>query len=271
MTEISLLPPFDALWAGRDPFVEVEALQGTVYRELAGRRTLQTTCGGMSVFVKIHRGVGWPEIFKNFLYARRPVLGARDEWRALHRLYELGVPTMEALAFGERGTNPAQRHSFIVTRDISPSESLDDHTRRWPDTPPDLRWKRLLIDRVADMVRTLHGGGVNHRDLYLCHFLLHMDPAPTPEAFQVSLIDLHRAQCRQEVPRRWRDKDLASLYFSAMEIGLTQRDFYRFLRRYFQRPLRAILAEETALFRYLGREGHRLLLRYRRKFAPGVA
>jgi heptose I phosphotransferase len=120
------------------------------------------------------------------------------------------------------------------------------------------------------MARSMHGGGVNHRDFYLCHFLLHLDPPPTPTALRLSLIDLHRAQCRAFTPRRWRDKDLAGLYFSALDIGLTRRDFLRFLRGYFARPLRDILRDETPLLRHLASEGERLLDRYQRKYAPGA-
>lgn len=268
MKTVSLLPPFDTLWAGKDPFVEVEGLRGQVFRELAGRRTLQTTCAGVSVFVKIHRGVGWREILKNWLYGRRPILGAGDEWQALQRLRERGFPTMEPLAYGERGWNPARRHSFIVTRELAPTESLEDHTRSWRGTPPPVGWKRALICRVAEMAAALHSAGVNHRDFYLCHFLLHLDPAPSPDSLRLSLIDLHRAQCRDQVPRRWRDKDLASLYFSALDIGLTRGDRFRFLRSYFARPLREIVAREAPLLRHMEQEGERLRLRYHRKFAP---
>jgi heptose I phosphotransferase len=91
----------------------------------------------------------------------------------------------------------------------------------------------------------MHQGGVNHRDFYLCHFLLHLDPPPTPEHFRLSLIDLHRAQLRARTPRRWRDKDLAALYFSVLDIGLTKRDLLRFLAAYFARPLRLLLREEA--------------------------
>ena len=67
------------------------------------------------------------------------------------------------------------------------------------------------------------------------------------------------------MPRRWRDKDLAGLYFSVLGIGLTQRDFLRFLRVYFARPLRAILREEAPLLRHLAQEGRRLQAKYARK------
>ena len=115
------------------------------------------------------------------------------------------------------------------------------------------------------MAGRMHRAGVNHRDFYLCHFLLHLEPQPTAQNLKLSLIDLHRAQSRTQVPRRWRDKDLAGLYFSALGIGLTQRDFLRFLRVYFARPLRAILREEAPLLRHLAQEGRRLQAKYARK------
>jgi heptose I phosphotransferase len=40
-------------------------LQGEVFRELEGRRTLRTEVAGRGYFVKIHRGAGWAEIVKN--------------------------------------------------------------------------------------------------------------------------------------------------------------------------------------------------------------
>ena len=38
--------PFRSLWAGEDPFVAVEALEGQVFRELDGRRTLRSEVAG---------------------------------------------------------------------------------------------------------------------------------------------------------------------------------------------------------------------------------
>lgn len=266
---VSLDEPFRTLWAGRDPFAAVEALQGEVFRELEARRTLRTEVAGRGYFVKIHRGVGWGEILKNLMCLRLPVLGAGNEWRAIKRLEQLGVDTMCGVAFGQRGSNPASQHSFIVTEELVPTISLEDYCRDWPANPPDVVLKRALLRRVAEMARRMHGGGVNHRDFYICHFLLHLDPVPSPANFKLSLIDLHRAQIRNKTPRRWRDKDLASLYFSALDIGLTQRDLLRFLRQYFDRPLRLILREEDTLLSYLSDEARRLQARYLRKYAEG--
>ena len=65
------------------------------------------------------------------------------------------------------------------------------------------------------------------------------------------------------MPRRWRVKDVASLYFSALDIGLTGRDVLRFLRAYFGQPLKAIVADQASLLRAVERKADKL---YRRDF-----
>jgi heptose I phosphotransferase len=262
--KLVLAEPFKALWAGRDPFEAVEGLQGVVYRELEARRTLRTEVAGNGYFVKIHRGIGWGEIFKNLLTAKLPVLGAGQEWAAIKRLQEAGVPTMTAVAYGERGSNPADQHSFIVTEELAPTVSLEDYSIDWLKSPPPPRLKRALIAEVARMTGMMHRAGVNHRDCYICHFLLHTDHEITPEHFKLSVIDLHRAQTRSRITRRWRDKDLAALYFSALGIGLTKRDKLRFLQGYFQQPLRQILRDEARLLGWLDGKANKLLDRKQR-------
>ncbi|MBA1192372.1 lipopolysaccharide core heptose(I) kinase RfaP [Pseudomonas entomophila] len=262
--KLILAEPFARLWAGRDPFEAVEGLQGVVYRELEARRTLRTEVDGKGYFVKIHRGIGWGEIAKNLLTAKLPVLGAGQEWRALERLHQAGVPTMTAVAYGERGDNPATQHSFIVTEELAPTVSLEDYSLDWRRQPPEPRLKRALIAEVARMTGTMHRAGVNHRDCYICHFLLHTDRPVTADGLKLSLIDLHRAQTRTATPRRWRDKDLAGLYFSALDIGLTRRDLLRFLKGYFCKPLRTILTEEAALLAALRGKADKLYARKQR-------
>ncbi|AKA84092.1 lipopolysaccharide core heptose(I) kinase RfaP [Pseudomonas synxantha] len=262
--KLILAEPFKTLWAGRDAFAEVEKLDGQVFRELAARRTLRTVVEGQPYFVKIHRGIGLGEILKNLITAKLPVLGAGQEWLAIQRLQELGVPTMTAVAFGEKGSNPADQHSFIVTRELTPIISLEDLTLDWVKQPPVPAIKHALTLELARTVGAMHRGGVNHRDCYLCHFLLHTDQPISVDNLKLSVIDLHRAQVRATIPMRWRNKDLAGLYYSALEIGLTQRDKLRFLKAYFQQPLRQILAEQTALLAELERMAAKLYARKQR-------
>lgn len=245
---IELKEPFATQWRGKDPFAEVVKLEGEVFRALESRRTIRFEMEGKGYFLKYHRGTTLKEIVKNLVSLRMPVLGADREWYAIHRLKSLGVDTMNGVAFGQKGLNPLERTSFIITEDLSPTISLEDYCADWAAKPPKVSVKRAIIQRVAEMVRGMHRGGVNHRDCYICHFLLHLpfESAETP--FKISVIDLHRAQIRRVVPRRWRDKDLIGLYFSSLNIGLTSRDIYRFLCVYFSMPLRDLIKNESALF-----------------------
>ena len=86
-------------------------------------------------------------------------------------------------------------------------KTLEDFTANWLEQPPAPSLKRALIAEVARMAGTMHRAGVNHRDFYICHFLLHTDKPVTASDFRLSLIDLHRAQVRATTPPRWRNKD----------------------------------------------------------------
>lgn len=244
---IELKTPFNTLWKDKDPFIEADKLHGEVFRALESRRTLRFEIEDKSYFIKIHYGTTLKEVFKNLISFRLPVLGADREWNAIHRLTQVGVDTMNGRAFGQKGLNPLRRHSFIITEDLTPTISLEDYCADWLDSPPEFNTKKLIINRVASMVRKMHGSGINHRDCYICHFLLHLPFTGDRNTLKISVIDLHRAQLRTSVPLRWRNKDLIGLYYSSLNIGLTQRDIFRFMKVYFGLPLRDILRQEKHL------------------------
>lgn len=247
-----------------DPFVFVRGLRGKVYRQVSGRTTLRFELDGRSYFLKYHRGVGWAEIFKNLVTLRLPIIGAETEFKAIASLVEANVRTMKVVAFGQRGLNPAARESFLITEELAPTVSLEDYVLDVPDLSPSMR--RALIREVAVMVRRMHEAGVNHRDLYLCHFLLDMEALARKDVV-LHLIDLHRAQKRESVPLRWRNKDLASLLFSAIPAKLGKRDVFRFMREYFQMPLGEILRDEARSLRLIEVESERLQAKFLRKYA----
>lgn len=262
---IELKEPFASLWQGKNVFAEVKKLQGEVFRQLETRRTIRFETAGKSYFLKWHQGTAFKEVVKNLISFRMPVLGADREWKAINRLKALNVDTMRGVGFGEKGLNPINKTSFIITEDLTPTISLEDYCADWATNPPDVKAKRILIKRVATMVRKMHGGGVNHRDCYICHFLLHLPFDGQENDLKISVIDLHRAQIRTKVPRRWRDKDLIGLYFSSMNIGLTQRDIWRFMRVYFNLSLRDILSQEFVLLTRAGAKAEKIRERTQRK------
>jgi len=259
------------LWQGQDIFALVQQLDGDLVRDVPGRQTLRFTLNGKAYYCKRHTGVGWGEILKNLLSLRLPVISARSEWLALNRLAELQVPSLEPVAYGERGSNPATRFSFIVTRELAGKAQLDDYLRAHPRLAP--KERRCLLDAVAHIARQIHRNGINHRDLYLCHFLLDTDSLASWRTgagqVQLFLVDLHRAQLRARVPRRWQVKDLASIYFSAMDLGVTQRDIWRFLQVYFDQPLAVVVHQQRDLLAAVARRADKLYRREQRLRARG--
>jgi len=237
-------------WASE---LAAQAQPEDVYRSKEGRKTLRFESDGKSYFLKLHTGIGWAEIIKNLLQLRLPILGARDEYVAVEKLRELGVDTMSVAAYASEGHNPAAIHSLIVTDDLVGTISLEDYCAQWPTQPPALPTRLGLIKKLADSARRMHGAGINHRDFYICHF--HLDPKSLnsrtagPADIRCCLIDLHRAQVRKKVPRRWRVKDLAGLYFSAMDVGLTRRDLLRFMHHYCEGGLREALGPQAGLWK----------------------
>jgi len=251
-----------ALPAG-DRFDHIMQLQGEVFRDVPGRKTLRVTLGGRSCFVKQHFGVGWTEIFKNLTSGKWPVLTARTEWDAIRKLGELGIATTPALGYGVRGCNPAALQSFLITQDLGDIVSLETLTADWKSNPPSAGFKRKLLIEVAALARKLHEGGMNHRDFYLCHICLDK-PALLRGEMVLYLIDLHRVGIRPQIRPPDRMKDLAALYFSAMEAGLGKRDYLRFLRHYRQRSLRS-LADERGFWQRVARRAGKLYLKFHGK------
>ncbi len=245
---MELRADFQSFLQGKDAFDEILNLQGEVFRKHKNRRTLRIAKDGKSYFVKTHRKIGWGEILRNLLNLRLPVLGAKNELHAIRRLEKLGIKTMKVAGYGERGLSPFWLESFLITEELENTISLEDLCRDWKSNPPDFNFKIALIQKIADIARRLHKNGINHRDFYICHFLIDLKRLHGNDSLHIYLIDLHRVQLRKHTPRRWIIKDLAGLFFSSMDIGLTQRDLFRFMKAYSGKPLRIILKDEQDLW-----------------------
>jgi len=257
MSSIDLLPNLPA----GDSFEVLLHYQGISHRALENRKTIEVYIGGQHYFIKQHYGVGWREIIKNLLQGRLPIIGAKNEWRALQLLPTLGIPTMSLVAYGSQGRSPATQQSFIVTRALENTISLEDLCATWPKNPPLYATRVTIIKEVARMARALHGAKIYHRDFYICHFLLAMNHEP----LRLYLIDLHRALIKKSVSQRWLIKDLAGLYFSSMDCGITTKDICRFLRDYYQQPLRLILTRESRVLKAIDKRAKALYAKHHEK------
>ena len=265
---LKLAEPLQKAWAGRDIYTILAHLQGQVYREKEGRRTFRFELDGQSYFAKVYMGIGWKALLACLLKFRKPIIGAENEWQAIEILPRIGIETMRIAGYGKQGRHPVHRRSFLITEELQPTISLEDFCLDWKTQPPPPRLKRALIERVAQIARALHTNGMVHRDLYLCHFLLDtagdiQTPASPPP--RLYLIDLHRAEQHRRMKRRWHIKDVAGLYFSSMDIGLTRQDLLRFIQEYHQRPWRTVLREEGRFWEKVARRARAGYREYQRK------
>ena len=217
------------LFSSGDFFSIAENIEGKIFRETANRITKEFTFDGNRYFIKLHYGVGWREIFKNIFKFRAPTVGAFPEWKALKKLRSLGIECPEPVGFYSTGINPANLKSFLITRSLINTISLETALKKGKFQKLSFSDKREFIEKIALISRNLHNSGINHRDYYLCHF--HVDKDMDVKK-SIYLIDLHRAQLRSFVPKRWASKDIGGLIHSAMGFDLSEKDFYRFMRTY---------------------------------------
>ena len=147
------------------------------------------------------------------------------------RLQKAGLATLVAVAAGESGPKEG---SFILIEELKGyqplHEFLDDFLAE-SDRPEVVRGKRELIIALARYVRRLHATGLDHRDLYLCHFFVR----PEEPAQSLRLIDLQRIKRSWGLRQRHGFiKDLAALNYSADHAGISRTDRLRFALEYFE-------------------------------------
>lgn len=270
---LELDPHLRAHLPEENTFDRLLAIEGKVHRAVKNRRTLEFGLNGRTYFIKIHRAAGWGEVFKNLLYGRAPIVSAEPEWRAIEQLRAVGVTTPVVSGKGLRGRSPAHLESFVITDALEGMISLEDLARHWGGVQGRSRvlLKRALLPRLAAIARRLHGAGMNHRDFYLCHFLMRdrdWKAWRPDDPLELVLIDLHRVQIRAQVPERWLVKDLGGLLFSALDAGLTRRDLLRFIAAYRQQSWREVLQREPGFWRKIWKNAERLYRPFHHREPP---
>ena len=224
------------------------AVAGDIHRQVQGRCTLRTVIGGRAYFLKRHLGVGWGEILKNFLVGKKAVLGAENEYRACLHLAQYAVPAPRVAAFAVERGSLARRRSFVLCEELAGFDSLETLTNAWAVEPPSPLAKRRLVMAVGRFVRQLHGIGLAHRDLYICHLLIDRRKWAAGEV-ELAVLDLHRARLQTPISPFWRKRDLAALLFSTLHLNLPRFSWLRFVRIYTGRPLREVFQKDGDLWR----------------------
>ena len=255
---IFLTEEVKGLFSSGDPFSIAENIEGEVFRKTANRITKEFVFEDNRYFIKLHYGVGWKEVLKNILKLRAPTISASPEWKALKKLRLLGIDCPEPVGIYSTGINPANVKSFIITKSLINTISLEEALQKDKFQKLNFSEKKEFIEKIATISRNLHSNGINHRDYYLCHF--HIDENLDVEK-KIYLIDLHRAQLRSFVPSRWASKDIGSLIHSAMGFNLNEKDFYRFMRTYFQCSLKEALQAHSKFLRTSRNRAFRMFMK----------
>lgn len=253
-------------WQGQDPLLAAFALEGEVYRDVAGRRTLKVDIGQRDFFVKLHSGVGWGELLKNWLTLKRPVVGAFNEFSACAALLECGIPAPVPAAYGQDDRFVTRRNSFVLCEALDDVTSLEDLTDPWPQVPPTAQTRTRLLYAVARFARRFHGAGFVHRDFYICHLLAENESWARGEP-RLCVLDLHRARRFRTLPERWRRRDLAALLFSSLDLRLSEREWLRFVQIYSGRSLREELRANGRFWRSVRARADKL---YREGLRKGI-
>ncbi len=207
-----------------DIFEACMNLQGKAFRDVPGRKTMQIAIGDKSYFIKQHFGVGWGEIVKNLSTFKLPILSAMTEVKAIEKLDAIGIATTPLVAYGQRGCSPASMQSFVMTEDLGDILTLEDVGKAWLESAPDMGCRADVFKDIAQLASKLHAAGLCHRDFYLCHFILKKTEFERGN-LNLHLIDLHRVLQGQPSHGATVMKDMAGLYFSMLQIGLTAADF----------------------------------------------
>jgi hypothetical protein len=135
-------------------------------------------------------------------------------------LKERGIPSAEVAAWGTLEDG----RSFIATEDLagfSPADKLVEGG---------FPFHRVLVP-TADLAARLHGAGLHHRDLYLCHFMVRFSQSGSAE---IRLIDAARVRALPGAltRRRWIVKDLAQFWYSTLTLNVSDLQRIEWLRRY---------------------------------------
>jgi UDP-glucose:(heptosyl)LPS alpha-1,3-glucosyltransferase len=220
-----------------DIFTAIMDLAGDSKRFVDRRQTIRVELDGEAYFLKKHKGVGWSEIFKNLSSLKRPTLGARTEWEGIQTLEALGISTLSPVAFGERGNNPAEIHSFLMTRELQGMVKLSVIHEKFKalSEAQTALIRRELIVAVAQVAKRFHEAGCVHADFYLCHFMVKdrdWSQFKQGDALDLHLIDLHRMRQYPKIPRSKQVKEIGALFYSATHLDLSEDEKQLFIHNY---------------------------------------
>jgi len=205
----------------------------------------------VGVFVKRRWGADARLRWRDLLRLRRPMTPARREWRNVLRLKRAGIAVSAPVAWGfDPQGEPRALTAFREVGGPSLAEWMATDAGR--PAPADLRSR--VIRAVALLARHLHEAGWSFPDFYAKHIYLPGVAVGEPRAVLIDVQRLQWATGGRKVG------DLARLYVSAADYGVSRRDCARLVRTYLGREPPGPLVRPPNLMGRLGDElGHSIV------------
>ncbi len=157
---------------------------------------------------------------KRYEPARGYTTPGDDEATAIRALMIEQIPTVPLVGWGTLG----DQRSFVITEDLAGYQAADKLIQTGMGF-------EKVINSTADLAAKLHGRGLHHRDLYLCHFFVKED-----DLSDVRLIDAARVARLGNIltRQRWIRKDLAQFWYSTLALPITEEQRMAWMQRYSQ-------------------------------------
>lgn len=190
------------------------------------------------VYLKRHYRLPRLDACKAVLFPSQAWSPGLQEWHHLHKASELGLPVPRAVAAGEFVQPGGRLQSFLAVEELTgmlPLHEAIPLAQQQLDPQTFSRWKQTLAIEMARLAHVLHDRSYYHKDLYLCHFYIHVDDTQTSPAEwrgRIVVIDLHRLARHRLTSLWWKVKDLAQLLYSSEIAGVDARDRLAFWRAY---------------------------------------
>jgi serine/threonine protein kinase len=180
--------------------------------------------GASRFYIKRYNYQGPAYAAKDLLRSAR----ARRTWMAANSLHMRGIPVALPLLYLERRGLGILRESYFFTAARS-GVTVRDIFRGYDKLGYRFHEKRILLDQLARLLRTMHARGVAHRDLKGSNIMAQATPGGT---YDLSIVDFDGIRLGP-VSQRRRIKNLARAAVECHRHScFTRTDRLRFLKTY---------------------------------------
>ncbi len=184
---------------------------------------------GPGLYLKRYKFRRPRERLKHLIVPTKPA----TEWKVCRALQKAGIPTCDVLAIAVRRRRGLHREGFLLSREIAGAVELRDflRDRRPAAEERNPRYRRELIEELADLTARLVDGGFDHRDYHVGNLLIRPG---APAGRRLHVVDLHRVRLRR-AGRRGLLRMLGMLADSTSLSDVSQEDRAAFLRAFLSR------------------------------------